>query len=150
MNKKIFDLKLDPKGEIYNLLLDFAMEYCDKFFLVERFYPKFETNNGLNLIKNLEQFLLNTRESNEWPGTILFNDTAIIRVYKFNNESLSILKQAANGLYDWVHPDLLEDLCFLRKDGRPLLVTISHENDGYLELTDEEKTELVKRIPNVV
>jgi hypothetical protein len=37
-----------------------------------------------------------------------------------------------------VHPDLPEDLSFVRADGTPLLVTIAHEQDGYLELTRED------------
>ena len=64
-------------------------------------------------------------------------------------ESAVILKNSANRLYQWQRPYLPDDLCFLRSDESPWLVTIAHENDSYLQADEEEMLQLKNEKPNV-
>jgi len=54
-----------------------------------------------------------------------------------------------DGLYEWRAPERLEDMCFLRDDGTPVLATISHEHDAFMELTNKEFEELLKAVPDL-
>ena len=64
-------------------------------------------------------------------------------------ETAKILGEAVEGLFDWIEPELPEDLCILRPDGSPWLVTISHEQDAYFQLSDKEKGELTELVPDL-
>ena len=46
-------------------------------------------------------------------------------------------------------PELPQDLCLLRGNDDPWLVTIAHETDGYLRLSPEEKLRLVEALPRM-
>jgi hypothetical protein len=59
------------------------------------------------------------------------------------------LSRATEGLFDWVQPTLPEDLHILRTGGNPWLVTISRKEDGYFELSKEEKRLLVEEVPSL-
>ena len=85
-------------------------------------------------------------KSSEWPGTKLLGGTALIRYYKWTEDCANIISNAVNGLYDLKQPDFPEDLCLIRGEGDPFLVTISHEKDAYLVLTPEEKEDIIKTI----
>jgi hypothetical protein len=53
-----------------------------------------------------------------------------------------------DGLYDWRMPNRPEDLSVL-SDGTPLLTTIAHEVDGYLDLTAAQAEELTELDPGL-
>src|SRR5207237_8929750 len=55
------------------------------------------------------------------------------------NEGVGVLTSACAGLYDWVEPRLPEDPCLLRADGILWLVTIAHERDAYMRLSETER-----------
>jgi hypothetical protein len=149
MNRQIFNIQFEPREKSYFRLLDLALEFCDKMVLVQRNSISLSFS-GNQLIQKLNGFLIEQKSSSEWPGTELLDEKAVVRIFKFNPDSLEILKLFACGLYDWVQPELLEDLCLLRFDGTPWLVSISHEKDGYFELTENEKIRLLKEIPEFI
>ena len=60
------------------------------------------------------------------------------------------IARSAKGFYEWRQPALPEDLCLLRDTREPSLVTIAHEEDGYLDLTDSEFAILQSALPRVV
>jgi len=136
----------EPRGRIYRGLLDFALGKCETALLV---LGPFLTARGQTVLAQLEPFLKQKAESSEWPGTQLLGGTAWVLRYHFTSECAEILKRAVSGLYRWLQPDFPEDLCLLRTDGRPWLVSIAHERDGYLDLTSEEKTHLFEAFPRL-
>lgn len=149
MKRAIYYLAKELRGNIYYSLINYAKNYCDTILLVIRnsvwIEPTVET-----ILKQLEQFLKSKVSGSEWPGTRLFyGATATIYRYKLCPESAEILKGAADGLYNWVQPELPEDICLLRSDDSHWLVTISHEKESYLMLTPEEKDYLLKIIPEL-
>jgi hypothetical protein len=59
------------------------------------------------------------------------------------------MKGLATHLFEWAHPELPEDPCFVREDGAALLVTASHARDGYLLLRDAEIDVLRREYPRL-
>ncbi|MCL6592265.1 MAG: hypothetical protein K6U80_20260 [Firmicutes bacterium] len=60
-----------------------------------------------------------------------------------------IIKTYSKKISDWKQPKLPEDLCLLRDNGTPWLISIAHENDMYLEISIEEKEALINNIPDI-
>lgn len=85
----------------------------------------------------------------EWPGTKLWHATHPIPIHTFHliPESAAILKKATSGLYQWQYPYLPDDLCLLRADESPWLITIGHEFDSYFKLDEDELRELLRSLP---
>ena len=154
-NKFIFDIRIEPRGETYRRVIDLALHFCDQALLVIRTNISLSPY-GAQTLKFLEPFLLRKMaKATQWPGTVLhYNDlfpdnTATVYYYRLCSESARILKDAVEGLYSWKQPECPEDLCLLRSDGSPWLVTITHEEDSYLELTPKEKDRLLADVPEL-
>lgn len=97
----------------------------------------------------LEPYLADTQVTSEWPGAILYGEKATVRRYRYELGSAAIFKRLGEGLYDWEQPKLPEDLCLLREDEVPWLISIAHEKDSYLYLSDEERAKLAAALPEV-
>jgi len=86
----------------------------------------------------------------EWPGTVLSgNRSATLHEYRCTGDLANLLSSLANGLYDWVEPQLPEDLGFLRLDGSTWLASIAHERDAFFELSRHELESLLSREPDL-
>jgi hypothetical protein len=143
-----YALTRDLSGTMYHELLSYAMGVCSQALLVVRHPPSLPLDgHGAEVLERLHPFLLRKIESSEWPGTKLFNHTASVFYYNFNSSCTSVIGNAADSLFSWLQPNLPEDLCLLKADGEPWLVSISHEKDGYLNMTDDEKRSLVNALP---
>jgi hypothetical protein len=72
-------------------------------------------------------------------------------IYRYSAipEFAHLLKNATDSLYLWQQPFLLEDICFIRDDGNPIFVTISHEKDAYLELDEHEYKDIIPILPSL-
>ena len=108
------------------------LNYADSFSFVIREENEI-SQNVKNLISDLSIFLIEEKEVQEWPGTKLLLGNA--KIYRFNlsSESAFILHKYDNCLYNWVQPELPEDLVFY-KEQQPVFTSITHENDAYFEL----------------
>jgi hypothetical protein len=148
MDRKDYTLKVEPQGELYSKILDLALEEC-KFVLlvVRKSLPLSE--HGATVLNNLNKYMMSSVESMEWPGTQLLDETASVFRYEFSTACAEILKNSAKALYDWTQPELPEDLCLLRNDENPWLVSISHERDSYFYLSENEKNRLLNIIPSM-
>ncbi len=146
--KKIYNLRTEPTKEIYRKLLLYSLKYCGSFILVLR-STILQSPSAKKIIKKLEPYVLKISEDSEWPGTKLTDNTATVYKFKLNRSTLKLLLESAQSLYSWIQPNLPEDLCIIRLNNEPLLVTISHEKDGYLELTPVEKEDLLTKIPEL-
>ena len=135
-------------GKIYHQLINYGLNYCDKFLLVIRHSLPL-SHHAEHVLDELNLFLMEQRNCSEWPGTILINDTAMVQKYHLNQDSIMIIKTYSEKISDWKQPNLPEDLCLLRDDGTPWLVSIVHEGDIYLEISIEEKEILIKDMPKI-
>jgi len=127
----------NPKGIVYNELIDLAFEICDEFILVVRNELKLNVNAN-QVLKKLQPSFKKVKEQFEWPGTMCFGEKpAKVHYYNTDNYAKEILKYESNSLHDWVQPNLPEDLSFI-KNNHPWLVNTSHENESYI-LTENKK-----------
>jgi hypothetical protein len=101
------------------------------------------------LLGALEPYVLARAKTDRWPGTELLGTEAERIDFRLEVGSAQILKSATDHLFGWEQPDLPEDLCLLREDGTPWLVTIAHEGDGTFLLTEEELRQLLEAIPDL-
>ncbi len=103
---------------------------------------------GEALLRKLEPWCVVEARRSEWPGTRLFGHTALVREYTLSPEVVSALQSAVDGLYGWIG-DLPEDLSLVRSNGEALLFGISHEKDGGVALSPEERDELLRACPGL-
>jgi len=146
--RAVYNLLDDVKGEAYVRLLHHALSQCDSFTLVIR--HSIDVNATAEAVLNrLEPYLTRRDEIAEWPGTLLLDGTAQVNTFKLSPPTASVLAEVADGLFSWTQPELPEDLCLIKKDGEPWLVTIAHEEDAYLVLSAEESAALTESIPGL-
>lgn len=146
MTNKTYNILFEPEDSEYLDLLDYAISECAYFHFILRDTIGLSVN-GEEIIKSLSSFLIAKIQTTEWPGTILINSEATLYKYHLNFESATILKRSSTRLFQWQQPNLPEDLCILRADDSPWLVTIAHEKDGFLILSKAEIAHLLKTMP---
>ncbi len=144
----MYNISNEPIGEAYRNLMDFSLGYCESFQLVIRDANLLCQTAKYALIQ-LEPFLLDRSVgTTKWHGTeLLYGTDATVNRYNLTPDSVRFLKNATDRLYGWIQPVLPEDLCLIRPNGDPWLVSISHEKDSYLLLTAIEKDCLCEVIP---
>jgi hypothetical protein len=135
--KKRYIFKERLTEERYKKLLYCLIEEIPYFSLVVRETLELDIK-GREVLNLLRPFLISEENVSEWPGTKLYNGTAKLRIFRFNNETVSIILDFSSNIFDWKQPFLPEDLCLLRDDKSALFISISHEKDFYFELTDIE------------
>lgn len=148
-NLNTYTIKNKITKEQYHEIIRYSLNTCTSFQLVIR--KSIINNNSVNkILKDLHSFFINKTESSEWPGTKLTSEQASIFVFQLNNISARILIESTDGLFEWIQPDLPEDLCLIRSNGIPWLITISHEKDAYFNISPEEKVILQNCISNLI
>jgi hypothetical protein len=150
MRKNVYSVLVEPSGELYTALLDYALLECKYFILVTEERDKQLNIRGKKILAELSRYMYRREVKSEWPGTVLLSGTAVVITYYYVQESAEILKKNATSLYQWQIPDLPDDLCLLREDESPWLVTIAHESDSYFVLDRLEILQLQKAIPGLV
>jgi len=128
----VLSFHAEPMNEAYRGLLQFALAHSATFTLVTRHDLKTRKSHN-QCLENLQPFLLEEREVCEWPGTRLINGTATLRRYKAVPDAFEPLYGAGKGLYQWVQPDLPEDLAFYDSQGRCWLESTAHEKMAFVD-----------------
>lgn len=129
----------DPKGKVYQDLINFAFHICDEFILVIR--PDMTVSKyAKTVLVRLSPFLKEKREQLEWPGTRLGERSKPVSVYYYRTEeaALKILLEVSESLHSWQQPTLPEDLCFF-KNRKPWLINSAHESQSYFSIDDKEE-----------
>jgi hypothetical protein len=148
MAKTTYDFEKDPSQALYSDLITFALGLSQLALLV--FRPEMDlTANGQAVLNSLTPYLESKEKSARWPGTEIFGSEAYLFYFRLTLGSAHILQTATDHLFGWHQPDLPEDLCFFRQDRTPWLVTIAHESDAYLSLTDQELQQLSRALPEL-
>ena len=149
MDRVIYDIPREPRGEVYQRLIGLSLRFCNTALLVVRDSIDLR-DSGTRVLTALEPYLQQKNRETEWPGTKLFYG-ASATVYRFRlcSNSGEVLKGAVDALYCWQQPQYPEDLCLLRSDGQPWLVSIAHESISYLELSSAEKDVILVDIPGL-
>lgn len=140
-----YTLGEDPTGGVYRALLEFGLSKCNNALLVVRNVAESEAANAI--LELLRHHVISEQRESKWPGTELLDDTAIVIRFRYDRTVADVLKTGTDHLFGWIGPELPEDLCLVRPDGRPWLVSIAHEHDGYLDLDPGEYSRLVLDVP---
>ncbi len=101
------------------------------------------------ILKTLQPFVLDRRDTAAWPGTRFINETVWVSRFRLTPESVTLLKTATARLYARRQPELPEDPAFLRGDGTTWLASIAHERDVFLELSADELHTLRAALPQL-
>lgn len=133
--RKTYDLIDEPVGLDYRSLLDAALPHCDGAVLGTDAHP---TPEAAVALTKLEPFAI--QPASAGGG---------LRRYRFSRESVPVLKQLAGGLYDWRRPHRPTDLCLLRSDGTPWMVSVAAQRLGYLEMAPFERLLLARTAPGL-
>lgn len=147
---KVMFFAKEPIGQAYKDLVDFASTICTTFILVKRSQSFLEINSSCDeVLDEFESYKIISRSQNNWPGTILCGHNATVYYYLLNHKSKELLKKHAKGLFSWIHPALPEDLCFLKSDGNPWLISIAHEREAWVDTEKDEEIEKLKSIKGI-
>jgi hypothetical protein len=147
MDKHLYTWLIGPTGKTYRELLDYALKECAYFLLVTDREQKQLSPKGKEVLNQLAPYLYKMEMKSEWPGTVILNVQVPVYIYNFIPKSAEILRKVADGLYQWQKPGLPDDLCFLRSDESPWLVSTAHESDAYFIVTDDDMERLLKAKP---
>jgi hypothetical protein len=146
----MYTLTREPEDELYRKLLDEALPSCPTALLVVRQEMPLAARGARVLdLGQLRPLLQEASEATEWPGTRLFGGTALVYRFSYDAESSTILKEAATRLFEWLQPNLPEDLCLLKPSGEPWLASIAHERDAYFSLDAPELENLARSLPEI-
>lgn len=127
---KTVEIKENSINKIINVLLPYTNAFS---FIIRGGLGGCEIIN--TLLNELSNHLINKQTVNEWPGTKLLLDDANLFKYQLNEETIRILGKQSDNIFEWVLPNLPEDL-ILYKNKNPVFISITHEKDLYLELDD--------------
>lgn len=141
--------KSPPTRIVYSELIRFGCIWATESLLVVRDPDSDPGHSITDILSALSPFVKGSCRAREWPGTRLLDDDAMVYRYRTSPELARALTSIRSALFDWLHPEAPEDLCFIRSDGRPIVVTISHEPDAYLLLDEDEQIELEASFPEL-
>ena len=127
-----FRLLKEPRGRGYRALVNSLGATCPQFLLVVREQLALGPE-AVAILRRLQPQRFRQVRTSAWPGTELIGHFAHVSYFRSNSASLTVLKTAAKSLYEWRQPSHPEDLCFLDGEGRPVLTTIAHEGDAWLQ-----------------
>jgi hypothetical protein len=143
-----FDFVREPRGEVLDGLIGEAVRVCDQF-TVELSGMELDDQAKL-VLERVEPFLVGCEKTWETPGSIMLPEDAVtLCTYRLNTESAMVIRESARGLYDWVEPNLPQDLCFLRET-EPWLINLAADRAGSLVLSPSEAQTLRAAIPGLM
>lgn len=143
---KAYRIGLEPEGEVYAGLLVAALKASNSGLLVVRDTIELAPS-GAAILARLQSFTFRKRRDRRWPGTTLSEPEATIYQFVLCAESIEVLRQAVNALYEWQQPERPEDLTFLRVDETPWLISIAHEGEAFIVVSEEELESIRTELP---
>lgn len=146
--RRVFDVVHEPRDEVLRQLIHAIAQHSSIVVMVVRDDLGL-SETGRSLLARLRPYLEEENRGSSWPGTALLNEEATISRFSLSGEVVDELIAAANGLYAWQQPMLPEDLAFLRDDATPILASICHEQDAYLDVSEEEYQSLTASVPGL-
>jgi hypothetical protein len=140
----------EPIGRAYAELIDACCSIASYMLFVLQ-EPDRDTGQRIaTQLEQLSRYQVKVVRSREWPGTKLLAYDAMVYWYRVEDGLPDELREIASSLFGWSQPEAPEDLAFLRKDGRSILVSIVHEREAFLMLTADEFAFFCERAPSVV
>jgi hypothetical protein len=145
MNKfmKIVGYKGAWSGEALAAIIRYSITKCRYFVLIVMDERAVE---AVELLNQLRPFVDSSALVSAWPGTVKLGGERF-EMLKFNATKSScelLINDVLRALFEKGPP--VEDLSLLREDGRPFLVTITHEREAFFKVEPREVHELMEAI----
>ncbi len=142
---QVYNLKSEPVENTYKQLIEFAFSVSDSFMLVER--DDVIKNNSLKkFLDKISKYQIDVMHKSSFAGTqILGGSKAKVFCYKTNNDVKDILLSCSSGLYDWVQPNLPEDLSFMLNN-LYVLINTAHEKSSGIYISNVVTMEKINSI----
>jgi hypothetical protein len=142
-----YELVREPRGEVLDRLIAEAVGVCDRFTF-ERSEMVLHDRAEL-VLERLKPFLIGCEKKSETPGSIMLPEDAItLCTYRLDADSATVIRESARRLYDWVEPDLPQDLSFLRQS-EPWLINLAADRASFLVSSPSEAQRLQAAIPGL-
>ena len=142
-----YELVREPHGEVLDRLIAEAVGVCDRF-TVELSGMVLGDRADL-VLERIKPFLVGCETTAETPGSITLPEYAVtLCTYRLDADSATVVRESARRLYDWVEPDLPQDLCFLRQT-EPWLINLAADHAAFLVTSPNEAERLRAAIPGL-
>jgi hypothetical protein len=142
----IYYITSEPRGAVYRELLQAAVEVGSTFGFVLRSSAEL-TGRARALQASLAPYLRASDQLSEWPGTRLVDGGyALVNRYTFDGTTCQLLTTVTGRLYEWLHPQLPEDLFIERADGNTWLSSVAHEREAYLHVGPDEAVRVARSV----
>lgn len=130
----LVDIGKDLSGPVYTQFLQTLWSLSSTCsFTVQ---PSLGCSDRLRrFLKDMEVHLASVRRSNVWPGTQLMDGEADVYTFLCKETTLECVLRYSSSLFEWLQPDLPEDLALYRNDGSTILETVTHEQEGLLKIS---------------
>ena len=139
-----WELTENPSGEMYKKLIEVLCKHSDTFYFVTRKELKYNQR----ILDQFKPYFIERYQTQEWANTITRSPAATVYVIESNPETMKILQESANALYDWVAPNLPEDLTFLKNNFEWFTCT-THEEFGGFSIRSQYYKNLMCEIPGL-
>lgn len=136
-----WDLIENPRGEIYKNLVKVLCHHSDKFYFITR--KELEYNQ--DIITQFAPYCIETYKTKKWAGTETKGPAATVYIMESNEATYDLLVQNASSLYDWVAPELPEDLTFIKNNFTWFTCT-SHEEYASFSIRSNYYKKLILKI----
>lgn len=149
MMRRSYTIVSEPVDVGYSSLLKFLFKHSTQCDIVVQ-ASCHSSDSAQAFLDSVRPYLADDHMQSSWPGTVLGDGSmALVQAYSLEWPFIEAMTTAADGLYEWLSPDLPENPAFYRSDGTVLLGTTTHERDAFLNLTQAEHSELVEAAPQL-
>ena len=138
---EIWNLTENPMGNTYRQLLEVLCDYSDTFYFITRK----ELTYNQKILEQFKPHMIETYQTKEWANTITLGPPATVYVMDANRDSCELMKTLSHSLYDWVAPNLPEDLTFIKNNFAWFTCT-THEESGGFSIRSEFYRNLIGQI----
>ena len=138
MEKRILNFNSKPGAGTIAAVISFCCRHGEIAGFVLREHHK-PYNAELRAFLNvLRPWQVASEKTKVWPGPEIDGEFAEFITCRVSGHFAKVLLPFAPKFVNCRLREAPEDLCFLRKDGSPLFVSISHEGDGYFDVDGVE------------
>ena len=140
-------IESEPIFESYKKLIDYAFKMSKAFLL--HIPEDLRVANSVNeLLEVLKDHLIDIAPSYTFEHTE-YGRRGEVYLYECNNHTGKIIRNKVTGLYDWLLPELPEDLSFIDENDEVWFTSISHERMGGMTTFNTEVIEELKEIVEI-
>ena len=143
---RYLNLTSEIKQSDYEAILKWALEHCTQFSLTWR--TEWEVEDTANkLYQELLPFFIREEDTDEWPGTKIFDETATVAFYNLTDKSKEILSKIH--LFNFEMPLYPEDLAIYKENGDCWFGSVAHEQMAFFMDPFLTSVDIKAHLPNI-